>query len=200
MDHGRSWRLSRMAVKGRCIMQIAVFFSSRATILLAVKYITWIFHASIRKMTWILRYSWILKNILRAAKNTYDFVFIGFLPLSFFKNQINLMTFRGQVTIFNPHDYPDMTSGGVIDFLVSPMKHRSVELEAIVFYSTRNIIPYPLEKRDCVFQDEMTSFNMFYTYSDCIVDCKIDEIWNTCKCVPFFLPNRSKNRQWFYQS
>lgn len=110
------------------------------------------------------------------------------------------MTFRGQVTIFNPHDYPDMTSGGVIDFLVSPMKHRSVELEAIVFYSTRNIIPYPLEKRDCVFQDEMTSFNMFYTYSDCIVDCKIDEIWNTCKCVPFFLPNRSKNRQWFVLS
>lgn len=126
--------------------------------------------------------------------------FVGFLPLSSFKNQINLMIFRGQVTIFNPHDYPDMTSGGVIDFLVSPMKHRSVELEAIVFYSTRNIIPYPLEKRDCVFQDEMTSFNMFYTYSDCIVDCKIDDIWNTCKCVPFFLPNRSKNRQWFYQS
>ena len=132
----------------------------------------------------------------------HDFVlvFINFLPLFSFKNQINLMIFRGQVTIFNPHDYPDMTSGGVIDFLVSPMKHRSVELEAIVFYSTRNIIPYPLEKRDCVFQDEMTSFNMFYTYSDCIVDCKIDDIWNTCKCVPFFLPNRSKNRQWFYQS
>lgn len=107
------------------------------------------------------------------------------------------MIFRGQVTIFNPHDYPDMTSGGVIDFLVSPRKHRSVELEAIVFYSIRNIIPYPLEKRDCVFQDEMTSFHMFYTYSDCIVDCKIEDIWNICRCVPFFLPNRSKNHQWF---
>lgn len=101
------------------------------------------------------------------------FVLVGlvFFPSLFsFKNQINLMIFRGQVTIFNPHDYPDMTSGGVIDFLVSPRKHRSVELEAIVFYSIRNIIPYPLEKRDCVFQDEMTSFHMFYTYSDCIVD------------------------------
>ncbi|PBC33128.1 Sodium channel protein Nach [Apis cerana cerana] len=108
--------------------------------------------------------------------------------------KINLMIFRGQVTIFNPHDYPDMTSGGVIDFLVSPRKHRSVELEAIVFYSIRNIIPYPLEKRDCVFQDEMTSFHMFYTYSDCIVDCKIEDIWNICRCVPFFLPNRTK---WF---
>ncbi|XP_006607222.2 pickpocket protein 28-like [Apis dorsata] len=99
-----------------------------------------------------------------------------------------------KVTIFNPHDYPDMASGGVIDFLVSPRKHRSVELEAIVSYSIRSIIPYPLEKRDCVFQDEMTSFHMFYTYSDCIVDCKIEDIWNICRCVPFFLPNRTK---WF---
>ncbi|XP_033179584.1 sodium channel protein Nach-like [Bombus impatiens] len=99
-----------------------------------------------------------------------------------------------KVTIFNPYDYPDMTSGGVIDFLVSPRVHRSVELEAIMFYSIRSIMSYALEKRDCVFEDEMTSLRMFYTYSDCIVDCKTQDMWKICKCIPFFLPNRESRR------
>ncbi|XP_050584544.1 sodium channel protein Nach-like [Bombus affinis] len=99
-----------------------------------------------------------------------------------------------KVTIFNPYDYPDMTSGGVIDFLVSPRVHRSVELEAIMFYSIRSIMSYALEKRDCVFEDEMTSLRMFYTYSDCIVDCKTQDMWKICKCIPFFLPNRESKR------
>ncbi|XP_017760977.1 PREDICTED: sodium channel protein Nach-like [Eufriesea mexicana] len=95
-----------------------------------------------------------------------------------------------KVTIFNPYDYPDMASGGVIDFLVSPREHRRVEIEAIMFNSTKSITAYPLEKRGCVFEDEMTSLRMFYTYSDCIVDCKTADIWKSCGCVPFFLPNR----------
>lgn len=99
-----------------------------------------------------------------------------------------------QVTIFNPYDYPDMTSGGVIDFLVSPREHRRVQVEAIMFNSTKSIIAYPQEKRDCVFEEEMTSVRMFYTYSDCIVDCKTADIWKSCGCIPFFLPNRSKYR------
>lgn len=85
-----------------------------------------------------------------------------------------------------------MISGGVIDILVSPRTHRSVEIEAIMFYSTRSIIPYPFDKRDCVFEDEMTWLRPFYTYSDCIVDCRIEDVWKICKCVPFYLPNRSK--------
>ncbi|XP_076751975.1 sodium channel protein Nach [Xylocopa sonorina] len=99
-----------------------------------------------------------------------------------------------KVTIFNPYDYPDTTSGGVIDFIVSPRMHQSIQLEAIQYFSKRSIIPYPLAKRNCVFADEMVSLRAFYTYSDCIVDCKIENMWKTCGCVPFYLPNRRSRR------
>nr|XP_034172628.1 sodium channel protein Nach-like isoform X1 [Osmia lignaria] len=105
-----------------------------------------------------------------------------------------LPTSGWKVAIFSPYDYPDMISGGVIDILVSPRTHKSVEIEAIMFYSTRSIIPYPFDKRDCVFEDEMTWLRPFYTYSDCIVDCRIEDVWKICKCIPFYLPNRKSRR------
>ncbi|CAK9806122.1 Sodium channel protein Nach [Anthophora quadrimaculata] len=99
-----------------------------------------------------------------------------------------------KVTIFNPFDYPDMTSGGVFETLVSPKMHRSVEIQAIMFYSSRSILSFPVEKRDCVFADEMVTLRAFYTYSDCIVDCRIEDIWKLCGCIPFYLPNRESRR------
>ncbi|CAK9830943.1 Pickpocket protein 28 [Anthophora retusa] len=97
-----------------------------------------------------------------------------------------------KVTIFNPFDYPDMSSGGVFEMLVSPNMHRSVEIQAIMFYSSKSIVSFPVEKRDCVFADEMVTLRAFYTYSDCIVDCKIEDMWKLCGCIPFYLPNRAK--------
>ncbi|CAK9800138.1 Sodium channel protein Nach [Anthophora plagiata] len=99
-----------------------------------------------------------------------------------------------KVTIFNPFDYPDVASGGVFEILISPKMHRSVEIQAIMFYSSRSIVPFPVEKRDCVFADEMITLRHFYTYSDCIVDCKIEDIWKLCGCIPFYLPNRESRR------
>ncbi|KOC68351.1 Sodium channel protein Nach [Habropoda laboriosa] len=99
-----------------------------------------------------------------------------------------------KVMIFNPFDYPDMTSGGVLDILISPKMYRSVEIQAIMFYSSRRIISYPVDKRDCVFADEMVTLRAFYTYSDCIVDCKMEDMWKLCGCIPFYLPNRESRR------
>ncbi|XP_015432820.1 PREDICTED: sodium channel protein Nach-like [Dufourea novaeangliae] len=97
-----------------------------------------------------------------------------------------------KVNIFNPHDYPDVSSGGVIEILVSPTRQVKVAVEAIVAYSTPNILAYSLEHRYCVFSEEMESVRSSYTYSDCIVDCRIADILRLCKCVPFFLPNRGE--------
>ncbi|XP_076220533.1 pickpocket protein 28-like isoform X2 [Nomia melanderi] len=97
-----------------------------------------------------------------------------------------------KVTIFNPHDYPDMTSGGVIEMFVSPQMQKNVDMVAIVSYSTTNVIPYALQHRHCVFAEEMASVRASYTYSDCIVDCKIADILHHCSCVPFYLPNRDR--------
>ncbi|XP_054006766.1 sodium channel protein Nach-like [Hylaeus anthracinus] len=93
-----------------------------------------------------------------------------------------------KVTIFNPHDYPDTTSGGVSEIFVSAETQQSVELRAIISYGTKNIMPISLEHRHCVFPEEMDS----YTYSDCIVECRTRNMWDTCGCIPFYLPNDSK--------
>lgn len=163
----------------------------------AVKYTVWIFHASLKSIRnddfFVIHEYW---NFVRRRIDDDFFIGSFSLPLFLKVRYIRWFSFlRLQVTIFNPHDYPDMTSGGVIDFLVSPRKHRSVELEAIMFYSLKNIIPYSLEKRNCMFEDEMGAIS--YTYSDCIVDCKIKDILNICGCVPFFLPNQGKNYRWY---
>ncbi|XP_076635476.1 sodium channel protein Nach-like [Colletes latitarsis] len=97
-----------------------------------------------------------------------------------------------KVMVFNPHDYPDMNSGGLIEIFVPLETYQNVELDAIVSYGTRNILPYSLEHRKCVFPEEMTSPNASYTYSDCLVDCTIQDVWQTCKCIPFYLPNHVK--------
>lgn len=98
--------------------------------------------------------------------------------------------------IFNPHDYPDVASGGVIEILMPPKVQRNVNLEAIIAYSTTNVLPYSIDQRHCVFAEEMSSLRSSYTYSDCIVDCKIQDVLRICKCIPFYWPNRGMSMQY----
>lgn len=100
--------------------------------------------------------------------------------------------FSRQVTIFNPHDYPDMTSGGVIEIFVPTETQMNIELQGIVSYGTKNILRYSLKHRHCVFPEEMILAHATYTYSDCIVDCRIQNIWEICRCIPFYMPNRGE--------
>ncbi|XP_076177386.1 uncharacterized protein LOC143151829 [Ptiloglossa arizonensis] len=99
-----------------------------------------------------------------------------------------------KVTIFNPHDYPDMTSGGVIEIFVPTETQMNIELQGIVSYGTKNILRYSLKHRHCVFPEEMILAHATYTYSDCIVDCRIQNIWEICRCIPFYMPNRDRKR------
>ncbi|XP_015608259.1 sodium channel protein Nach isoform X2 [Cephus cinctus] len=92
-----------------------------------------------------------------------------------------------KVTIFNPNDYPDNTSGGVTDVLISPLMEAFLQMDAIFFHSTDGIRNFPIRKRKCVFDDE-TDVYRGYTYSDCIVNCRVKDIWKTCGCRPFFYP------------
>ncbi|KAG7201468.1 hypothetical protein KM043_004228 [Ampulex compressa] len=98
-----------------------------------------------------------------------------------------------KVTIFNPRDYPDMTSGGVSEVYLTPLTERYLEMDALSFYSTRDIMSYPVKKRGCIFPDELLTMYAGYTYSDCIVDCKLEDIWRTCSCRPFYHTRRGKN-------
>ncbi|XP_066583823.1 sodium channel protein Nach-like [Prorops nasuta] len=49
---------------------------------------------------------------------------------------------------------------------------------------------YPIKKRQCIFAREDKVFYAGYTYSDCIVQCKVEAIYNICGCRPFIYPRR----------
>ncbi|XP_047355458.1 sodium channel protein Nach-like isoform X2 [Vespa velutina] len=96
-----------------------------------------------------------------------------------------------KVTLFNPTDYPDNISGGVTEVLVSPLLESYLEIEAVSFYSTGQTKSYPISKRKCIFPNEIRTSYGDYSYSDCLVDCREQQIWKMCKCIPFYLPTRT---------
>ncbi|XP_015171758.1 PREDICTED: sodium channel protein Nach-like isoform X2 [Polistes dominula] len=97
-----------------------------------------------------------------------------------------------KVTLFNPTDYPDNISGGVTEVLVSPLLESYLEIEAVSFHSTSQTKSYPIPKRKCIFPNEIQTRYGDYSYSDCLVDCREQQIWKMCKCIPFYLPTRAE--------
>ncbi|XP_018343778.1 PREDICTED: sodium channel protein Nach-like [Trachymyrmex septentrionalis] len=109
-------------------------------------------------------------------------------------NFYSILPFTGwKVTVFSPTDYPDMTSGGVTEVFALPQYETYLNVEATLFSSSQTIINLPRNKRNCLFSDEIVFSNItMYTYSDCIVDCKINDIQKFCGCRPFIYPRRGK--------
>lgn len=99
-----------------------------------------------------------------------------------------------QVLVFNPYDYPDMTSGAVDEVLARPRAETYINLGMAKFYSTKNVAGYPIKKRRCLFPSEINVWKngVPYSYSDCIVDCKTSDIQKICGCRPFYFPRRGE--------
>lgn len=94
--------------------------------------------------------------------------------------------------LFNPTDFPDVTSGGVTVIYAMSLSETFIDVTTTAFISANIIKNYPMEKRKCIFADEENPMhgNTMYTYSDCIVDCKSFQIQKVCGCRPFFYPRR----------
>lgn len=105
-----------------------------------------------------------------------------------------------QIIVFNPHDFPDGSSGGVTEVLAMPQTETYVDVTAASFFSTSYVERFPREKRKCIFAKEtQTKYGgTLYTYSDCIVDCKANEMYKLCGCRPFFYPRRGNECQYGY--
>ncbi|CAK9807097.1 Sodium channel protein Nach [Anthophora quadrimaculata] len=95
-----------------------------------------------------------------------------------------------KVMIFDAFDFPDSGSGSVSEILIGPSSEEFVELKAVGAYSTNSIRSYPVEKRGCIFADELKSNYTSYTISECVVACRLEHIWAKCKCRPFFYPRQ----------
>lgn len=99
-----------------------------------------------------------------------------------------------QVVVFNPFDYPDVTTGGLDEIIAMPRAETYIDISMTVFYSTEAILDFPVEKRNCLFPKEKSHEDdgAVYSYSNCILDCKIRDMQRNCGCRPFVYPRRGK--------
>ncbi|XP_046752348.1 sodium channel protein Nach-like [Diprion similis] len=94
-----------------------------------------------------------------------------------------------KIQIFSSLDFPDTSSGSLREIIVAPRTESYITLHATSFYSVPEVYRYSVEVRDCLFKDELAAiFGGHYSYSDCIMYCRIDDILDHCNCVPFFYP------------
>ncbi|KAF5282751.1 hypothetical protein FQR65_LT02748 [Abscondita terminalis] len=92
------------------------------------------------------------------------------------------------VQIFTPTDYPDATSGSLLFQLLPINTEALFGLEPQTFYSVSEVKKYPIALRSCIFSDEVRTAFGNYSYSNCLVDCRVRSMLALCQCVPFLLP------------
>ncbi|XP_072929568.1 sodium channel protein Nach-like [Epargyreus clarus] len=98
-----------------------------------------------------------------------------------------------EVLIFDPTHFADPSGGRVIQRNVQPGQAVYFELQSIKQVATREVRKYPYSTRKCLFHDESKKkFSWMYSYSACIVNCRIRTVQSLCKCTPYFLPTERK--------
>jgi hypothetical protein len=96
-----------------------------------------------------------------------------------------------QVLVFNPGDFPDTPSGGLIEKLVPPRTEVFFRLQATSVYAVPSVKSFDRKQRGCIFSSEFSVlFGDSYSYSDCLMNCRIRSIHTLCRCLPFYFPVR----------
>lgn len=93
------------------------------------------------------------------------------------------------VQIFQSLYFPDSTTGGISEILVSPHEDIYLRMTVNSLKSEDTIRSYPARKRGCYFEDE--NFDIYkdhYSYSECLTKCKMRSIEALCNCIPFYTP------------
>ncbi|XP_039307505.1 sodium channel protein Nach-like [Solenopsis invicta] len=89
-----------------------------------------------------------------------------------------------------------MTSGGVTEVMAKPLFETYLNVLTTLFLSNSNVKRLSRKDRNCIFDNEENptygNVDAPYTYSDCIVECKLHNIQKLCGCRPFFYPRRNK--------
>ncbi|KAK3924384.1 Sodium channel protein Nach [Frankliniella fusca] len=97
-----------------------------------------------------------------------------------------------KLLVFNPNDYPDTASGGLIEKLVMPGQEVFFKLGSVTTKPTADVVGLSKERRSCLFNNEKILFSNFYSYSDCLMDCRVQSMRNLCGCLPFYSPVKGK--------
>ncbi|XP_052126950.1 sodium channel protein Nach-like isoform X2 [Frankliniella occidentalis] len=97
-----------------------------------------------------------------------------------------------KLLVFNPNDYPDTASGGLIEKLVMAQEEVFFTLSSVTTKPTAEVVGLSKERRGCLFNNEKILFSNFYSYSDCLMDCRVQSMRNLCGCLPFYSPVKGK--------
>ncbi|KAG5889693.1 hypothetical protein JTB14_010031 [Gonioctena quinquepunctata] len=115
------------------------------------------------------------------------------------------LTMEGHCCVFN---YLSQKSTTSISPIINENHNRSVtfgqngHLSFKIFANTSDFLYKTLNteaiaKRDCIFRDEILTVFGNYSYSDCIMDCKIKSIVALCQCIPFNYKNVFQNNPYY---
>jgi amiloride-sensitive sodium channel len=92
------------------------------------------------------------------------------------------------VHVFIPTDYPDKSSGNLIENIADIGTENFFEVVPTTVAAVPDVMNYPVDKRNCLFQvEQLTQFGV-YSQSDCFVDCRIKSMMTLCECIPFTIP------------
>ncbi|XP_055678211.1 sodium channel protein Nach-like [Lutzomyia longipalpis] len=93
------------------------------------------------------------------------------------------------VHVFYSHDYPDPSAGLIIKRFVAPLMESFIQLRVIIVKALDNVHFFTEYQRGCRFPADLSKeYNRFYSYSDCLVKCRIHSLAALCGCIPFYLP------------
>ncbi|XP_022838067.1 sodium channel protein Nach-like [Spodoptera litura] len=92
-----------------------------------------------------------------------------------------------QLQFSDAYDFPDSPSGSFAMQIISPSVEMTVMVTASITKASRDIQHVPIKLRKCRFYDE-SSYLPFYTYSDCMLKCRMEFLLDNCNCTPFNMP------------
>lgn len=93
------------------------------------------------------------------------------------------------VHVFRAANYPDSTLGNFHDEVVDPFEEVYLTLDVSTLRSTKTIEQFTINERKCIFEFEYDDeYHGEYSYTDCLLKCRIRSISALCKCIPYFMP------------
>ncbi|XP_055842352.1 pickpocket protein 28-like isoform X2 [Episyrphus balteatus] len=93
------------------------------------------------------------------------------------------------IQIFNSVFYPDILTGELSEFPLSPNSDMLVPLQINIINSDDEIRKYKIGQRLCYFADEQPrGYGIQYSQPECLLKCKLQNIQAVCNCIPFYTP------------
>lgn len=91
--------------------------------------------------------------------------------------------------IFDPDDFADAEAGGVREVQIEPFQEVRITVSMKTQIADELVQRYSVEKRGCMFANDLIDeYKGNYSYSDCLLKCKLRSVLALCRCKPNNVP------------